>query len=98
MSTPPLNDEEKLLALLNELHRFPTAYDIRVICVTETAEWLADRLLAETGLSFVAPPRHRASGGGKYVSVQMQLQVQVPEDVVRTYRIIRTFEGVKTFF
>jgi putative lipoic acid-binding regulatory protein len=98
MSTPPLNDEEKLLALLNEVHRFPMVYDVRVICVTETAEWLADRLLAETGLSFTEPPKRRISGGGKYVSVQMQLQVQVPDDVVRTYRIIRTFDGVKTFF
>lgn len=97
MSTS-LSDEEKLLALLNEVHRFPMAYDLRVICVTETAAWLADRLLAETGLKFAAEPKHRVSGGGKYVSVQMQLLVDVPEDVIRTYRIVKTFEGVKTFF
>lgn len=98
MSTQPLDDEEKLLALLNEVHRFPMAYDIRVICVSETAGTLPERLVEVTGLTLVGTPGRRESSQGKYVSVQMSLLVQEAPDVVRAYRAIRLMEGVKTFF
>lgn len=98
MSTQPLDDEEKLLALLNEVHRFPMDYEIRVICLADTATWLADRLVEVTQLPLVGTPGRRESASGRHVSVHMTLAVQEAPDVVRAYRAIRLMEGVKTFF
>jgi putative lipoic acid-binding regulatory protein len=96
--TPLPDEEEKFLALLREVHRFPMAYDVRVICLAATAEWLPERLVGETRLPLVGAPSRRESAAGKYVSLQLQILVQDAPDVVRAYQAIRVMEGVKSYF
>ncbi len=98
MVAPTPEDEEKFLALLREVHRFPTVYDVRVICLAATSEWLPDRLVGETALNLLAPPTRRESSGGKYVSLHMNFHVQEAFDVIRLYRAIRVMEGVMSYF
>ena len=92
------DEEEKFLALLREVHRFPMAYEVRVICLAAAASGLPERLAAETQLPLVGPPKRRESAAGKYVSLQLQILVQDAPDVIRAYRSIRAMEGVKSYF
>jgi putative lipoic acid-binding regulatory protein len=98
MSSEPIPDEDKFLALLNEVHRFPTAYDMRIICVSEAAPTLAARLVEATRLELVGEPTQRHSAGGKFVSVHLSVLAKEAPDVVTAYRALRGIEGVKTFF
>ena len=98
MRTP---DEARLLELLRLQHEFPGPFTFKVIC--RNVPGITDRIgrTARAAVELAAPPeppRQRASTGARFVSLTLDLDVRMAEDVLELYRVLRAQDDVISCF
>jgi uncharacterized protein len=94
-------EEDRLLALLENSHSFPCAFTFKLIYRSETG--VQERLLAticEAASVAVeeVPAKTRSSAAGRFVSMTVDLPVGDGQDVLRIYRIIGAQDEVISYF
>jgi putative lipoic acid-binding regulatory protein len=101
VSQDPVDERERLLALLQAQHTFPGDYYLSVITVTDGEVFTALVAVLEVGLE--QPLGEQAfervpSRTGKYTSHRVRVPVQAAEDVLALYERIRLVVGVVNVF
>lgn len=94
------DDEQRFRDLLESQHSFPGPYTFKVICrnQTGTQEGIIAGIRQTTGLDVESSEAMRPSRNGKYVSFTLQLDANLPQDVLDVYRCLRSFESVLQYF
>jgi putative lipoic acid-binding regulatory protein len=102
MSEPEITeDEERLLALLENSHSFPCAFTFKLIYRTEPG--VQERLMSTLCEAAAVPTedvsvKTRASAAGRFVSMTVDLPVQDGLEVLRIYRLIGDQDEVISYF
>jgi len=92
---------ERMLDLLRAQHDFPGPFMFKVIY--KAGPGVGDRVVAAvceaTGIAPPATaPTTRQSGGGKFESMTLDLEVRSAEEVLTVYEILNGFEQVLSAF
>jgi len=102
MSDPEITeDEERLLALLENSHSFPCAFTFKLIYRTEAGvqERLLSTLCEAAAVSVEdVSVKTRASAAGRFVSMTVDLPVQGGLEVLSLYRVIGDQDEVISYF
>ncbi len=99
--TTPAEDAQRLLALLEAQHDFPGEFTFKVIHHNEPglAMTMVEAVCSATGI--VRPPdepRGRVSGGGRFASTTLELEVRTAQDVLDIYALLKEIEHVISAF
>lgn len=99
--TTPEEDAQRLLELLEAQHDFPGPFMFKVIHKNEPgfALTLIEAVCSATGLPRPASePRGRVSGGGRFASTTLDIEVRTAQDVLDVYAILQRMEHVISTF
>jgi putative lipoic acid-binding regulatory protein len=94
-------EEERLLALLENSHSFPCSFTFKLIYRSEPGvqERLMATLCEAAGVAEPdVPAKTRASAAGRFVSMTLDLPVAASRDVLRLYRVIGDQDEVVSYF
>lgn len=94
-------EEERLLALLENSHSFPCAFTFKLIYRSEPGvqERLMTTLCEAAGVVEAdVPAKTRSSAAGRYISMTLDLPVKAGRDVLRIYRVIGDQDEVISYF
>ncbi len=82
-----MDDEKRLIALLNDQHRWPGTYQFKFIVKSEDADQLRDFFSQDEFLE-------KKSSAGNYLSITVIKYFQQAEEVMQVYQEVRKMKGV----
>lgn len=87
---------EKMLALLEEHHRFPGPYSFRFVIRPDAKAAVLAAAFAAAPLARCVQQAERASRAGRYLSLELELELSSAQAVLDVYAAVKAVDGVLT--